>query len=453
MKRTQIDTEWISVGELVRRASGPKIFLSPIVVPAPPGPPGLVRRLENLNHPLLHQRDSSPFSSPHQPMPIRSLRTPTLDSYINGKSQSASPSSSAGPANHIFGSPELSINTIGANRRPYIDTSTDGLGRSPYPNATINYGFSGRFSLSVSGVLLTVSPRCSSRKYSRASPAIVSHESITLCPLLPDQSSSGPGSYQPELSFSTSTGVGQSPFFTCNPSSAAPPNHPTNVVRPTPPSVPHSPAHNYTPSASPWGTPDLSSLKRVGVFDPPLQSPRHPNTLAQPQQPSPWDRTVRTPWSTVPPEHSSDGWSTGDGTSSLTVSNLEQHNQQQLRPEPTLPTLPEAVSVTTESNLQTPGAPQQDTHTVPTAGRTTRMKLLNLRLLNLARNLRPHKGNGFPTPTTAAGSTANAALTSSKPQVPSVICSFPNCQDCLVQGRRWEEAFWCIDWVPRNSRS
>jgi hypothetical protein len=33
----------------------------------------------------------------------------------------------------------------------------------------------------------------------------------------------------------------------------------------------------------------------------------------------------------------SDGWSTGDGTSSLTVSNLEQHNQQQLRPEPTLP--------------------------------------------------------------------------------------------------------------------
>ena len=175
MKRTQLDTEWISVGDLVRRASGPKIFLSPIMVPAPPGPPGLIRRLENLNDPLLHQRDSSPFGTPHQPVPIRSLRTPTLDSYINGKSQSGSPSSSAGPASHIFGNPDASINTIGANRRPFIDTSIDGLGRSPYPNPTTNYGFSGKFLSITSGVLLTISPRCSSRKYSRASPTIVSH--------------------------------------------------------------------------------------------------------------------------------------------------------------------------------------------------------------------------------------------------------------------------------------
>jgi len=43
VKRTQIDTEWISVGELVRRASGPKIFHSPIMAPAPPGPPGLIQ--------------------------------------------------------------------------------------------------------------------------------------------------------------------------------------------------------------------------------------------------------------------------------------------------------------------------------------------------------------------------------------------------------------------------
>lgn len=131
--------------------------------------------------------------------------------------------------------------------------------------------------------------------------------------------------------------------------------------------MPHLPAHNYTPSASPWGTPDISSLKRVGVFDPPYQSPLHVNTLAQPQQSSPWERSIRSPWSTVPSEHSSDGWSAGDGTSSLTVSNLEQHNQQQLRPEPTLPVLPEVVSVTTESNLQTTGAPQQDTPPVQTS--------------------------------------------------------------------------------------
>lgn len=140
MKRTQVDTEWISVGELVHRAAGPKIFLSPITVP---GPPGLTRRIENLSDPLLHQRDSSPFGAPHQPVPIRSLRTPTLDSYINGNSQSASPSSSAGPASHTLGNPEPPINTIGASRRPYIDASIDGLGRSPY-STTATYGFNGQ---------------------------------------------------------------------------------------------------------------------------------------------------------------------------------------------------------------------------------------------------------------------------------------------------------------------
>ena len=138
MKRTQIDTEWISVGELTQRATGPKIFLSQIITP------GLTRRLENLNDPLL-QRDSSPFGAPHQPVLIRSLRTSTLDSYINGNSQSASPSSSAGPANYIFGNPEPSITAIGATRRPYIEPSVDGLGRSPSSNITATYGFNGKF--------------------------------------------------------------------------------------------------------------------------------------------------------------------------------------------------------------------------------------------------------------------------------------------------------------------
>ena len=81
MNRTQIDTEWIYMGELTQRATGPKAFLPPIITPVPPGPPGLARRLENLNDPLL-QRDSSPFGAPHQPGPIGSLRTSTLDSSI-----------------------------------------------------------------------------------------------------------------------------------------------------------------------------------------------------------------------------------------------------------------------------------------------------------------------------------------------------------------------------------
>ena len=100
------------------------------------------------------------------------------------------------------------------------------------------------------------------------------------------------------------------------------------------------------------------------MFDP---ASRHTNNLVQSQQPSPWERSVRTPWSAVPSEHPSDSWPTGDGPSSLTVSNLEQHNQQQLRPEPALPVLPEVVSATTELNFQTPEAPQR---TAPTVNET-----------------------------------------------------------------------------------
>lgn len=155
MKRTQVDTDWISVGELAHRVVGPKIFLSPIMVPIPPGPPGLTRRLDNPSDPLLHQRDPSPFGGPHQPVPIRSLRTSTLDSYINGNSQSASPSSSAGPPNHTFGNPEPSINAIGANRRPYIDAPIDSLSRSPYSSTTATYSFNGELSPSLSGVFLS----------------------------------------------------------------------------------------------------------------------------------------------------------------------------------------------------------------------------------------------------------------------------------------------------------
>lgn len=183
MKRTQFDTDWMSVGELTRRAAGPKIFLSPIMVPTPPGPPGLTRHLDNTNGPLLRQRDPSPFGAPHQPVPIRSLRTSTLDSYINGNSQSASPSSSAGPASNIFGNSEPSINAIGVNRRSYIDAPINGLGRSPYSNSTATYGLNGKFLSPVEGYFLTILSRCPSRKRSRAPSAIVSYQPVTLCPV------------------------------------------------------------------------------------------------------------------------------------------------------------------------------------------------------------------------------------------------------------------------------
>lgn len=175
MKRSNIDTEWTSVGELVQRVTGPKIFLSPIKPSLPFGPPGLTRRLDNLNDPLSHQRDTSPFGAPHQPMPIRSLRTSTLDSYINGNSQSASPSSSAGPASLMFGNPESQINTIGTSRRSYIDASVDGLGRPSFTNTAAAYGLNGMFLCFVNWHILITPSRRPSRKYHWTSSAIVSY--------------------------------------------------------------------------------------------------------------------------------------------------------------------------------------------------------------------------------------------------------------------------------------
>lgn len=86
MKRPQVDTEWTPVGELLQRAGNPRLFFTPL----PATSLSLPRR-----DPLLDGavQDGS-FGSPFQPVPTRSLRTSTLDSYIhNGSMVPDSPSS------------------------------------------------------------------------------------------------------------------------------------------------------------------------------------------------------------------------------------------------------------------------------------------------------------------------------------------------------------------------
>ncbi|EIW86395.1 hypothetical protein CONPUDRAFT_148488 [Coniophora puteana RWD-64-598 SS2] len=83
MKRTHIDREFVSVGELVRRAGGGKTFLSQ---PPPSAPPGLVPRTDSPLHNIpTHQ--ANVFSG-QSPVPIRNLRAATLDSYLNANSDS-----------------------------------------------------------------------------------------------------------------------------------------------------------------------------------------------------------------------------------------------------------------------------------------------------------------------------------------------------------------------------
>lgn len=102
MKRTHLDTEWTSVGEMTRRAGGSPIFLTPGVTSS--APPGLTRRPE-----VLTEGPGFEKSAPLQPVPSVSRRSSTLDTYLhNGSSASASPSSSFGGSRYLNGSPDPS---------------------------------------------------------------------------------------------------------------------------------------------------------------------------------------------------------------------------------------------------------------------------------------------------------------------------------------------------------
>ncbi|KAH9947959.1 hypothetical protein B0H21DRAFT_299287 [Amylocystis lapponica] len=106
MKRTHLDMEWISVGDMLQRVGDRPIFLTPI--DGPVVPPGLSRRSDSLLD------GSQPGSvpdrerrSPYQPVPTSTLRSLTLDSYLqNGSSASNSPSSSFGVNGYVNGSPD-----------------------------------------------------------------------------------------------------------------------------------------------------------------------------------------------------------------------------------------------------------------------------------------------------------------------------------------------------------
>jgi PERQ amino acid-rich with GYF domain-containing protein len=153
MKRNTLDVEWVSMAELQLRATGPKIFLCPIIPPQISGPPGLSRRQDD-------NFSQQPFGT-HQPAPGRPFRT---NSYINGASvHSESPSSSFGAGRFGNNSPDPSgfggraggavfgDSSLASSRRStFGDTSIDLAGpRSPYTNGPArstsydNFGFNG----------------------------------------------------------------------------------------------------------------------------------------------------------------------------------------------------------------------------------------------------------------------------------------------------------------------
>jgi hypothetical protein len=114
MKRTHLDLQWSSVQELITRATGPSVFLTP---PLPAGPPGLRQQ------PPRQIPERSP-NEPIQPAPIRLF--PTLESSLIDVSLASNSPPSSFNASHLGNfSPESSTFT-GRNMRSYGGIEADG---------------------------------------------------------------------------------------------------------------------------------------------------------------------------------------------------------------------------------------------------------------------------------------------------------------------------------------
>lgn len=106
MKRTTMDTEWTTVGDLAVRANGEKLFLSHFNSL----PPGLSRRMDPPFESIAPQaggmNGAHMSQSPYQPIPTRSMH-PSFDTfYVPETAASNSPSSSFGAARFVNDSPD-----------------------------------------------------------------------------------------------------------------------------------------------------------------------------------------------------------------------------------------------------------------------------------------------------------------------------------------------------------
>ncbi|KIL70552.1 hypothetical protein M378DRAFT_155483 [Amanita muscaria Koide BX008] len=133
MKRTYLDSQWMTVEELSRRASSDKIFFSP---PLPVVPPGLVRRGDFTSQPYSLSTEHNIHPSINQPSPIRTLRSSTLDNYIASGSNS-----SDGGARYSNGSPDSSAPGGMFNNSAYFANiiNTPDVA-TPFPARRATYG-------------------------------------------------------------------------------------------------------------------------------------------------------------------------------------------------------------------------------------------------------------------------------------------------------------------------
>ncbi|KAG1866280.1 hypothetical protein C8R48DRAFT_747549 [Suillus tomentosus] len=391
MKRTHLDREWTAVGILDHQSAGGKIFLSQF--PTSAAPPGLNIRTDSSqnftpaqNYSPAHEHNT--FSG-YQPVPTRTLRTATLDPYLNSASPSDSPSSSFGGGRFGNGSPDTSAL---AGRVGNLYTGDSGLGSHSFTGNTGPFGPVGdpRSSFNTLAPGRTSSldtfstyknnsnsqwppsmtqnaPHFGSSEHSLATgfnngissgvmpvpvPIAQSH-SFTQEPSYGDGTYSAMGSLgashdspiarQPVeangLGFNN-LGMNGSPYVQHFPQSPDVPQQrsSTSPFGEVLAKVAESPAVRTPVSAvqpenvsSPWGAPEPVTVRRpvVEIPTPPPVAKAPPAAWSQPPQPArnaPKSKDP-SPWLTASLGVVDDGWREVPGPNSLTVSNLGQHNK------------------------------------------------------------------------------------------------------------------------------
>ncbi|KAI0700406.1 hypothetical protein BC835DRAFT_1327310 [Cytidiella melzeri] len=341
MKRANLDTEWTSVGDLLQRAGNPRLFLTPLapsLPPPPPPPPAFPRRDPLLDGPV---QDGS-FGSPFQPVPTRSLRTSTLDSYLhNGSMVPDSPSSSfsvgrfsndspdpaafgsrlgnmysGSPVGSRLGFTGVQSNGLEPQRRTTYDTVVDPLlARQGYANytqrtgSTDGLGFNDTFSPGLSNAYMTsntsqVSLTDKSDDFSSGRGFAANPQSTAQSPFI--NTDLGPGiregprlikrelfeRTEPQSAISNQFLNGNIGFPAGQPFAQSQPipytpqpdarslqqQMPSTPDRPSAASLAHQPSFASAPSQSPWPSQEGLAPRRPGPFDPNYPTSR--NTVA-----------------------------------------------------------------------------------------------------------------------------------------------------------------------------
>lgn len=337
MKRTNIDSDFVSLQQLAAWSTGEKLFLSPLALPTPPG---------LLDHDL---------NGPYQPAPMRSSRHNALDAFGTNSNPSDSPGSSFG-ARGYTASPDAAA--FGGRASSGLSGGDHSLNGHAYGSTTDAFGGPRKSSYGPgyeAGFHSSPQPAPTSFQSSpwnvpSSTPFVGNTGDHTATPTFPHQAGAGfgpghaAGYPNPDPPFAPQGNVFNQPVYNSGVPSPSPiANSSPSISHP----LPGGPPYTAQPQAQWERGSEASSTRPLHPFAPP-----HPTAYnaqpVQPSQQSTWDTAHRrssiaptnetAPWPPSSKNIIDQDWTQDHNRpSSLTVDNLGQHNlhhQQELQVDP-----------------------------------------------------------------------------------------------------------------------